>query len=180
MSNQEGTNEDQQQKTVESKELQKLKDFNQPGIGEEKIENHGARQRQLSIAAAKANYDIAMDNFSEEMDQLEDPGTRITDEPQLRAAYKEIKYSEQKMLKAAEDYKKAIERSGSTTEIVEVDNEVVTMQTRLGTFKHGCKIGLHSEAGSVTSQKKTESRASTRYSSSSSSSKAKLDRKSVV
>ena len=127
MSNSETTKEDQPQKTVESKELQRLRSHNRPGT-EEIAENYGARQRQLSIAAAKANYDIAKDNFLEEMDELEDPARRIVHEPQLKTAYVDIKHSEKQMLRAADEYKKAIERSGSTTEISEVDNELVSMQ----------------------------------------------------
>ena len=69
MLNPEATKEDQPQKTVESKELQRLRSHNRPGT-EETVENYGARRRQLSIAATKANYDIAKDNLLEEMDEL--------------------------------------------------------------------------------------------------------------
>ena len=140
MLNSEEIEEDQDQRRKESKELQRLKSYNRPGTGEEGTENYRSRQRQLSIAAAKANYDIAKDNFLGKMDQMEDPERRVLSEPQLREEYKDVKYSERKLLKAAEEFKKAIERSGSTTEIGEVDDEVVTLQTRIGAFKHGCKI----------------------------------------
>ena len=73
--------------------------------------NLGARQRQLSEAAVKANYDIAKDNFTGEMEKLEDTHMGAIDEPQLREEYKDIKYSERKLLKAAEELKKAMERS---------------------------------------------------------------------
>ena len=66
-----------------------------------------------------------------------------------------------------------MERSGSKVGMSEVDNEVVSLQTRLGTFKQGCRIVLHSDAGSVVSKQKSISRASSRASLSSSS-RAKL------
>lgn len=85
----------------------------------------------------------------------------------------EIKHSEQKLLKAVEELRKAIERSGSMFGMSEVDDEVVSLQTRLLTFKQGCRIFLQSDAGSVASKQKSFRRASSRASSSSSS-RAKL------
>ena len=59
------------------------------------------RETSLSLAAAKENYGISKDNFLGEIEQLEDPDRGAVDEPQLRAEYTEIKYSERKLLKAA-------------------------------------------------------------------------------
>ena len=167
-------NSNLQAKNVESKELQRLRSFNTPGTGEENVEILGARRRHLSHPAAKANYDIAKDNFVGELEQLEDPERHMGREPQLRAEYKEIKHSETKLLKAADDLKKAMERSDhhGQSEINEVDNEVVSLQTRLDAFKQGCTVNLDLETGSVASNFKSIGRTSSRVSSS--SSRAKL------
>lgn len=73
MSTPDETEGGQQTKNAKPKELQRLESFNQPGTGEEMAATNGARQRHLSLTAAKANYDISRDTFLGEMEQLEDP-----------------------------------------------------------------------------------------------------------
>ena len=93
----------------------------------------GARQRHLSYPAAKAAYDIARSNFLEEMEQLEDPIRGAIPEPQLREKYVAIKNSEQQLVKAGNEVKRAMERSGFhlQEDRTKVDNEIIALQTRL-------------------------------------------------
>ena len=116
---------------MESKELQRLRPFNQPGATEDFDVTSGARQRHLSLSAARANFDIAKDNMLEEMDHIEDRNRGAVVGPQLRKEYAEIKHSEKKLVKAADELKKEMARSGSNQEISEVDNDVVAIHTRL-------------------------------------------------
>lgn len=74
------------------------------------------------------------------MEHIEDRNRGAVVGPQLRKEYAEIKHSEKKLLKAADELKKAMARSGSNQEISEVDNDVVSIQTRLGLFKQGVKF----------------------------------------
>ena len=97
MLNQEEPKENITEQTMESKELQRLRPFNQPGATEDSAVTTGARQRHLSLSAARANFDIAMDNMLEEMDHIEDRNRGAVVGPQLRKEYVEMKHSEKKL-----------------------------------------------------------------------------------
>ena len=64
MINQEEPKETLTEQTMESKELQRLRPFNQPGATEESAVTSGARQRHLSLSAARANFDISKENLT--------------------------------------------------------------------------------------------------------------------
>ena len=147
--------ENRQREEVTSKELRTLRSFNLPGNGENIVGESGLRVRLPSAAAATTRYEIARDNISEKLDHLEDPSRGAVQEPQLRVEYRSIKRAEAELIYAAEDFKKASERSGSRAEIDQVDNEVISLQTKLGSFKQACRIELRSKAGSFISGQKS-------------------------
>ena len=93
-----------------------------------------------------------------------------------------IKQRETELVYAAEDFKKVSERSGSRAKIDQVDNEVISLQIRLGAFKHACRIELRSENGYFISGQKSFSQISKSTTASSSSrnrnAKADLEKKS--
>ena len=86
-------------------------------------------------------------------------GRRVR-EPELRGEFSDIKRAENELMYTADDFKKASERLGSKAEIEEVDNEVVSLQTRLEAFKQACRIELQSDARSFVSRQRSFSQKS--------------------
>ena len=117
-------------------ELRRLGSANPPGRQEEISLADGRRQRGSTVASVRTRYEMAAQELREALDDLEEKHTlgRLTDR-QLRNEYLEIRTLEGRMIKVAEELVKANIKAGATAETHEINNEVVALQTRLGTLK---------------------------------------------
>ena len=90
----------------------------------------------MTVASARTRYEIATQELQDQLDDLEEKqGLMILTIPQLRECYLRIKVMESQMTKAAEELIQANTNAGASAETRDVNNEVVSLQTKLGALR---------------------------------------------
>ena len=133
-------------------ELKRLGARNPPGIEEGSGLARGARRKESTLLSAKTRYDVLSQQFRESLEDLgrdyaAGKGTR----GQLRATYRELKVSGDRLSDVAEELKRAQEKIGAVEEVQGVHGQMLQFEARMGSLRQQLGPGITEEGGSVRS-----------------------------
>ena len=132
--------------------IKKLASTNHPGLSEDGDLGR-IRTRRLSVSATRALYLEAMQTFKDHLDTLVEPdpskGGLPVQKKGLQQLYNNIKMEFDVVQEKALSFKDALAKQGASAESVQVENEVLALQSQLLAFRQQQSTDLHSEAPSL-------------------------------
>ena len=139
-------------------EVKRLTSKNKPGLGED-IEVGSTRSRRLSVSATRSIYIEAMETFKDHLDALVEPdpdkGGLPVQKPGLQQLYNHIRIEFEAIQEKALLFKNALAKQGASAESVQVENEVLALQSQLLAFRQQQSTDLQSEAPSLSGIRST-------------------------